>query len=256
MKKPTILTGAIVGALLTAPLIAILYLASQLAGLPFVPFDVFDWVGRTLPGGLVTFGIDTIVTIITTFRLGETSSAAKAAEQTLAVGGLFITGVIAGAALFAVLRRRDIKSRYLPGLIVGAIIGVPVAIISGTINQTATADPFLSLVWILIAFLAWGAALSWAYHDLMYEAVNAAPTTPPEPQQLVSVEQLDRRQFIVRLGGATAAITVVGAGLGALVGARETQAEAALDAAEGATKRSAERNLKQNYTCEKQVVFD
>lgn len=232
MKKPNILTGAIVGALMTAPLIAILYLASQLAGLPFVPFDIFDWVGRTLPGGLVTFGIDTIVGVITTFNLGETSSAAKAAEQLMAVGGLFITGSVVGALLFAALRGRNIKPRYLPGLIVGAIVGVPVAIISGSINQTATADPFLSLVWILLAFLGWGAALSWTYYDLVGEATDEAPVTADPSQKLVSVEQVDRRQFMIRLGGATAAITVVGAGLGALVGPRETQAEVALDSAE------------------------
>jgi DMSO/TMAO reductase YedYZ molybdopterin-dependent catalytic subunit len=228
MKQPGILTGAIVGALVTAPLIAILYLASQLAGLPFVPFDIFDWVGRTLPGGLVTFGIDSIVGVITTFNLGETSSSAKAAEQLMAVGGLFITGIVAGAFLFAALRGRDIKPRYLPGLIVGAVVGVPVAIISGSINQTATADPLLSMVWILLAFLGWGAALSWTYYDL---ADTMDIVTAGAPQKLVAVEQVDRRQFMVRLGGATAAITVVGAGLGALVGPRETQAEAALDTA-------------------------
>ncbi len=233
MKKPSVLTGAIVGALLTAPLIAILYLASQLAGLPFVPFDVFDWVGRNLPGGLVTFGIDTIVSVITTLNLGETSSSAKAAEQFMAVGGLFITGIVAGAVLFAALRDRDIKPRYLPGLIVGAIVGVPVAIISGSINQSATADPFLSLAWILVAFLAWGAALSWTYYDLKGTPEGTTPVPATTSQQLVAVEQVDRRQFIIRLGGATAAITVVGAGLGALVGPRETQAEVALDTGEG-----------------------
>jgi DMSO/TMAO reductase YedYZ molybdopterin-dependent catalytic subunit len=231
MKSPGILTGALVGALLTAPLIAIFFLASQLAGLPFVPFDVFDWIGRTLPGPIITFGIDAIVAVIRTFNLGETSSAAKSAEQFLAVAGLFVTGVLAGAILFAVLRELEFKSRYLPGLIVGAVVGVPVAIISNAINQSASADPLFSLAWILVAFLAWGAALSWAYHDLKDAAPQAepAPVTANQPQQLVAVEQIDRRQFIIRLGSATAAVTVVGAGLGALVGPQETQAEVALD---------------------------
>jgi DMSO/TMAO reductase YedYZ molybdopterin-dependent catalytic subunit len=244
MKSPGILTGALVGGLLTAPLIAIFFLASQFLGLPFVPFDVFDWIGRTLPGPVITFGIDSIVAVIRTFSLGETSSAAKAAEQFLAVAGLFVTGIVVGAVLFAILREREIKPHYLPGLIAGAVVGVPVAIISGTINQTASADPLFSLAWILIAFLAWGAALSWAYDEFKGEGAEIEPTpAASQPQQLVAVQQLDRRQFIIRLGGASAAITVVGAGLGALIGPEETQTEVALDTGGDAAAWSANNAL-------------
>ena len=49
-STPGILTGAFVGAMLTAALIAVFYAAWKLAGLPFVPFDVFDWTTRVLPG--------------------------------------------------------------------------------------------------------------------------------------------------------------------------------------------------------------
>ncbi len=166
------------------------------------------------------------MSVITALQLGELSSAAKAAEQFLAIAGMFVTGVVAGAALFAVLREYEARPRYLPGLILGALVGVPVAVISNAVNQSATADPAISFVWIVAAFLAWGTVLAWTYYDLRGEA--AAPAG--QPQALVSVEQLDRRQFLVRLGSATAAITVVGAGLGALVGPRERQTEIALDA--------------------------
>src|SRR5215510_11423817 len=98
-RKPTILTGAVVGLLLSAPLLAIFYLAFELVGTPFVPFDVFDWMARILPGALIEFVISTMVSIITTFHLGETSSAAKTAEHIQAVGGLLITGIVAGAVL-------------------------------------------------------------------------------------------------------------------------------------------------------------
>jgi DMSO/TMAO reductase YedYZ molybdopterin-dependent catalytic subunit len=229
MRKPGILTGALVGAILTAPLIAIFFLAGQFVGLPFVPFDVFDWVGRTLPGPIITFGIDTIVTVIRTFNLGETSSAAKAAEQFMAIAGMFVTGVIAGSALFAVLRGNEFRPRYLPGLILGAVIGIPVMLISNSVNITATADPFVGAAWILAAFLAWGAALAWVYYDLKGKPQEAAPVAANQPEQPVGVEQIDRRQFIIRLGGASAAITVVGAGLGALLGPQDSQTEVALD---------------------------
>ena len=42
--------GILVGALLSAPLVAAFYLGWKLGGLPFVPFDLFDWIARELPG--------------------------------------------------------------------------------------------------------------------------------------------------------------------------------------------------------------
>lgn len=216
IRKPTILMGALVGAFLTAALIAIFYLVAQLVGTPFVPFDMFDWVGRVLPGALITFGIDMIVNTITTFNLGETSSAAKAAEQFMAIGGMFITGVVANAVLYAILRGREIQSRYLPGLITGLVVGVPVMVISATVNLNATTPGIVSTLWILLAFVVWGLALSWVYHQLVGDKSGGTAA-------LNTVEALDRRQFLIRMGGATAAITVVGAGVGALLSQSQSQ---------------------------------
>ena len=50
LRKPTIWLGALVGGLLTMALMSVLFLADMLAGLPFIPFDVFDFVSRQLPG--------------------------------------------------------------------------------------------------------------------------------------------------------------------------------------------------------------
>ena len=38
--------GALAGGLLTAPLIGIMYLFDEWLGLPFVPYDLFDWIAR------------------------------------------------------------------------------------------------------------------------------------------------------------------------------------------------------------------
>src|SRR5918996_5700013 len=100
--KPRIVAGLLVGALLTAPLIAVLYAAWGLIGLPFVPYDTFDLMARVLPGRVITFGIDMMVTVIRTLDIGPTSVVAKAAEHALAIGGLFITGVIPGGVVFRV----------------------------------------------------------------------------------------------------------------------------------------------------------
>ena len=47
------LMGAMIGALLPAALIAVFYAGWRLADLPFVPFDVFDWTTRVLPGAVI-----------------------------------------------------------------------------------------------------------------------------------------------------------------------------------------------------------
>jgi cell division protein FtsX len=60
-QAPTALTGALVGGLLTLPLIIVFQLSANLLGTAFVPIDGFDWLIRNLPGGLLTFGVDTMV---------------------------------------------------------------------------------------------------------------------------------------------------------------------------------------------------
>jgi len=66
-------------------------------------------------------------------------------------------------------------------------------------------------------FLGWGAALGRVYARLITEP----DTSPhPEPDRGAAVERLDRRRFLIRLGGAAAVITVSGATVGALVGSR------------------------------------
>jgi len=209
MPRPGLLAGALVGALLSAALIAILYLSSHLAGLPFIPFDVFDWTGRVLPGAVITFGIDAMVTVIRALDIGPTSEVAKLAEQTMAIAGLAVTGVVAGIVLFAVMRKRDAARAISAGLVLGAIIGVPVALIVLTRGQPVAAGRVVAALWTVVAFLGFGAALGWVYRRL-------ATVAAAEPGA-AGVEAIDRRRFMIRLGGATAVITVAGATLGKLL---------------------------------------
>ena len=227
-----LLTGALVGLLLTAPFIAVLYLADQVYSLPFVPYALFDWLGRVLPGDVVTRVIDGMVTIIRELNLGETSSTAKTIENALGLLAFLAIGVVAGAALFAALRARDVRldegARYGPGLIAGAALGLPLILITRYMLYgeggafTEVAPQGLALLWLALAFLAWGAALS-----LVYYRVHPAQRAPRDqivrPAEQPSAERLSRRQFIIRLGGASAAITVAGAGVGRLLAYFEEQ---------------------------------
>jgi len=94
MREGRIWSGVFVAAMLTAVLIGTLFFGWRVAGLPFVPFDMFDWLTRVLPGRLIAFGIDTMVNLIRLLRL--ISSTAKMAEQTMAIAGLFIAGTVSG----------------------------------------------------------------------------------------------------------------------------------------------------------------
>jgi len=216
-KRPGILTGAWVGVLLTAPLIAIFYLGWKLAGLPFVPFHVFDWIARILPGGLITFGIDSMVKAIRALHIGDTSSAAKAAEQTMALAVFLVIGTLAAAVLFAILRALRTRFGVFPGIVLGALGGVAAVAVTGGLGRASGVSPAIGDVWTVAAFLAWGAAVGLANRRLTRQRITLRSEIPRSAHD-DRVERVDRRQFLVRLGGATATITVVGAVVGALAG--------------------------------------
>jgi DMSO/TMAO reductase YedYZ molybdopterin-dependent catalytic subunit len=213
--QPGLVTGALVAAMLTASLISVFYLAWKVAGLPFVPFDVFDWMTRILPGQVLAIGIGTMVTVIRALNLGPTAAAAKTAEHAMAIAGMFFTGLIAGTILFSIIRA--LRGRYARtlGLVLGIAMGVPIALISHTVGQTSSTGPGLSAVWVLGAIFLWGATLGWVDQQLL--GVARTVTKPAaQPAGEDTVERIDRRRFLVRLGGATAVVTVIGAVVGEL----------------------------------------
>src|SRR5205085_9969127 len=95
--------GALAGFVLTAALVAVAFLGWKIAGLPFAPFDIFDWIVRLLPGALVTAAIETTVALSRAFGVTNISAAAKTGDQVLAVAGLLGAGMVSGAVLVAVL---------------------------------------------------------------------------------------------------------------------------------------------------------
>ena len=135
MHKPRVLTGTLAGGLLTAPLIAVFYLGWKLFALPFVPFNVFDWLARVLPGPVLTFGIDSMVRIIRSLNLGRTDEAAKIAEQSMAVILFLVAGIFGGAILFSVLRRLE-KGAVLFGTILGVLLAAVVLAIGESLGRT------------------------------------------------------------------------------------------------------------------------
>jgi len=205
--------------MVTAALIAILYFGWTVIGLPFAPLDVFDWMTRVLPGRVIAFGIHTMVAVIGGLHLGPTATTAKAAEQAMGIIGLLVTGVVVGTVVFGVVRA--FRGRYAEGLglAFGLALGVPVALISHA-GRTATTLPAANFLWNVAVFLIWGLVLGRMYLRLVPVADTATISAREGGEAIVSVQQIDRRRFLVRLGGSTAAITVVGAVVGELAEAK------------------------------------
>jgi DMSO/TMAO reductase YedYZ molybdopterin-dependent catalytic subunit len=217
-ERPGIFGGLSVAAMLTAALVGILFFAWRVVGMPFVPFDTFDWLTRVLPGRLIAFGIGTMVSIIRVLNLGPIASTAKLAEQAIAIAILFIAGAVGGVILFLVLRATRSRYGLTVGLALGVVFGFPAMLISLHASATANVGPGAGAVWVLAAFLVWGAVLGRADQQLISIA------QPTEQLAEPAVERIDRRRFLVKLGSTTALITVAGAVVGELAEVRRREA--------------------------------
>ena len=193
-------------------MVAVFYAGWRLADLPFVPFDVFDWMTRVLPGAVIEFVISAMVAAIRWLHLGPTSVVAKLIEQAIGIVNLLITGVVAGSVLFSILRILNGRYAYALGCLLGVFAAIPAMFISSFLNKQAVALPMVSALWILFVFCCWGLAIGWAYQRLAALIVPAEPGTDLEP----FVQRVSRRQFLIRLAGYTATITVSGAMVGLL----------------------------------------
>ena len=212
--------GLFVTSMVTAALVGIFFAGWKIAGLPFVPFDSFDWLTRVLPGGVLGFGIGIMVDAIRALHLGPTSETAKTVEHAVAIAGLFVMGIVGGAILFSILRTRRRMHPVFLGLVLGIVVAVPATLISTQASDTATVDPGLRAVWILVVFAAWGAILGRVGQRMIgIENTNSTVKNATEPR----VERIDRRHFLVKLGGSAAAITVVGALVGELAEMRRKE---------------------------------
>ena len=148
-----VLAALFSSAMITAALIGVLYFGWRVIGTPFIPFDVFDWMARLLPGRVIAFGIGTMVMVIRALNLGPTSEIAKLAEQAMAITTLFITGIIGGMVLFGIVGAKRGQQGMALGAALGIIISVPAILICLHGSQTASLPPVVSAIWVLAAFL-------------------------------------------------------------------------------------------------------
>ncbi|MGH2537307.1 MAG: molybdopterin-dependent oxidoreductase [Candidatus Promineifilaceae bacterium] len=203
MRQPAILYGALLGGLTSLGLMGLQYLAMALLGLPFAPFRLFDWFGRVLPGDLVTLGIDSIVNLIISLNLGETSSTAKAIEQLMALA-LFVLGAAALGGLAAGLIRRLGWSGAGAGSAVGglalmALVLVEAGLASGEFTLATAVGYGVTLG-------GWGAILGRLLASRPEGATEAA-------------DGVGRRALLGQVAAGSALLALGSLGLGRLLGA-------------------------------------
>jgi len=222
MRRLDLGTGVLIGLLLTASLTGIMYLGDQLFGLPFVPYDLFNWMARELPGNIITFGIDLMIDTMLLLKISVADSA-KTAERFMAIVQFLVGGGAAGLLYFAVMRWRQVRPGLFTGVIMAALFSFPQIAISLVITQS-TVPMLLQALWLAVIFLAWGVALSSIYGRLeSWRKPGVAVPVASDDQKLEerSVEKIDRRKFLIKVGAATATVTVLGAGVGAILATAE-----------------------------------
>jgi DMSO/TMAO reductase YedYZ molybdopterin-dependent catalytic subunit len=191
------LWGAVLGAVFSVAWLALAYVGWQAGGLPFFPFEAFDYAARQLPGGVITAAIDGLVGLIQSWEIGPTAAVAKQVETGLALMLEIGTFMIAGGLLGA------LQLHHLPRVpLFGIALGLLHWLAHLPLGLTA-AWGAEALTWLLVLDLAWGASVGWAWQT--YQRLPAGPADPA------------RRRFVARLGVGTVAAAASAWGLGWLL---------------------------------------
>jgi DMSO/TMAO reductase YedYZ molybdopterin-dependent catalytic subunit len=198
--KHFLLRGAVLGGITSLGIIGLFYLGEFETSLPFLPFDIFDWMARHLPGPIIAFGIGTMVNVISTLKLGPTASTAKLAEQSIAIFQFIVAGIVFGLVLAALTRRFPRRS-IVWGLI-GSLILFGIGLLVEIQLGFPQAGVALTAAWMLILLFGWG----WLLGRMVGE--DQKPDAEITPAQNAS-----RRQFLGWLVSGSVGFALLAAGI-------------------------------------------
>ncbi len=216
-KQPSLMIGALVGGLTSLPLMAVFYLGEQFAGLAFVPFDLFDWLARVLPGDIITLGIDSIVRLIRTLSLGPISELAKLIEQLLALSLFVGIGIVLGVLIAWGIHRLN-GPPWQPGAWAGLALFLAAAGVELYLGLGA--NVMVNGVWLALVLVGWGTLVGCFLGQLtLTPAVTPVPPVPMEAQ-------VSRRIVLTQLVGGSAVIALGAWGLGALLKSQQANSGA------------------------------
>lgn len=204
MVKKLLLQGLLVGAITSLPVAAILFLFNQLVGFPFIPFDIFDWLARVLPGDIITLGIDSIVSVINLAGFEDISRAAKFTEQLMALGMFVVGGSLFGVFIALLVGRSKLK-KWQVGMGAGLIGFLSLTLIEINLGQSDLISS--STLWIALIMIAWGLVLAGSLAKL---------SASPESESDMTESKVARRAFLYRLAAGSAGIALGAWGLGRL----------------------------------------
>lgn len=209
MRKPTLRNAILLGLISAPAVIAVSYFGNALTGLSFLPFDLFDWLTRVLPGSLITFGIDSLVAVLSALGL-SVSETAKLAEQILVIVIIITFGPILGLLVGLAIRRLDTTP-----IQAGIVAGLPFFVLFLAVELTLgiSGSFLLMVVWLFLLTAGWGAVLAYA----LTWVVRQVPLAATEGKLQYAAEyDAGRRDALLKLTGAAAGITLGAWGLGRL----------------------------------------
>lgn len=223
MQHLKLRTIVLIGAGLTAPLIAVMYLAAELTTLPFIPADFLSWLRNVLPTVMTSVPLDLSIALLLLLGL-DVDQTIVAVGQAAAVLLFFLLGLVVTGLFFALMKRRLAWRGLTAGLGVGAVWGATMAVVSLSVGRS-TAGPLMLVLWPLVLFLGWGLALGHVQERLVWaESDTSGPGDDLQPS-----EKIGRRQFLLHLSAGAALVTLAGGALGRLLaGLKARQLEVSL----------------------------
>jgi DMSO/TMAO reductase YedYZ molybdopterin-dependent catalytic subunit len=207
------LTGLTISSFLSIPWLALNYAGYQLARLPLVPVELFELITRLLPGGVVTAGLETMISLLHQLNLGPTSEVGKTAEFIMAylftLVGLVLVGVLYAAA--AGHRRTGWAAQ---GILAGMVLGALASLIAFWGGWRA-ASILLGVAWLEGISIAWGLGLAWGVAQVE-GALSVAGTT-------------SRRRALAQLGIGSLILAAFATGFGRWFARRPEEQLAAVE---------------------------
>ncbi len=201
MKRASLSNGAWIGGITGVGLLALLYLAHQIFGTPFVPFNFWNWQALIVPRNLLSLAASGIGDTLAKLVGAPAATWGKASEQISALF-FFVALCTAGGWIAARVKATAEGERPLAGVWVGTGLFVLTAAMELSRGYSPVVLP---LIWLAVAFISWGALLD-AYLDGRLLASITAETDP------------DRREGLAKLAGGMVGAALAAWGLGHLAG--------------------------------------
>lgn len=202
MMRKRWIKGAWVGGLTGLLLTALLYLVNEALNAPFVPYDLWNWQARVVPGNILSLAVAGIGTGLAGLLGGRASAWGKTSEQ---IGALIIFVIILAAfgSLAAWIKRRRGRSRA--GLWSGVLLWITVGAVELTLGMRS---PLLSLLWLGLAILGWGVTVDAVLDGDLFRSLS-------------SETNAERRQSLIQLAGSAIGASLAAWGFGYLISATD-----------------------------------